>query len=104
MKSSLEIRPMYRWTDRRIEACVFVCFLALVMARELDLRLNKGIECDDERITSERTSEYLSALKAVKVEIEGGAFIARTEINKEASGILRTLGIREPHRIVLVCE
>ncbi|MGC8894611.1 MAG: IS1634 family transposase, partial [candidate division WOR-3 bacterium] len=104
LKSSLEIRPMYHWTDRRIEAHVFVCFLALVMARELELRLNKGIESDDERITAEKAIEALGSLKAVKVEIEGGAFIARTEINKEVSAILRTLGIREPHRIVRVCE
>ena len=44
LKSSLEVRPIYHWTDRRIEAHVFVCFLGLVMARELEMRLNRGSE------------------------------------------------------------
>jgi len=41
LKSSLELRPMYHWTERRIRAHVFICVLALQIERYLHAHLRE---------------------------------------------------------------
>ena len=100
LKSSLEVRPVYHWTDRRIEAHVFVCFLALVMARELELRLNMGGEPDDKRITAERALRVMRRVKAVKIELGNKPLIIRTELSPAFREILSKLGIQPPPKVI----
>ncbi|MGO9016920.1 MAG: transposase [Syntrophobacteraceae bacterium] len=40
LKSSLDIRPMFHRTDRRIEAHIFMCVMALQLHRFMRSRLN----------------------------------------------------------------
>ena len=40
LKSSLDVKPMYHWTERRIRGHIFICFLGLVL--ELGLRKKLG--------------------------------------------------------------
>ncbi len=100
LKSSLELRPIYHWTDRRIEAHAFVCFLALLIARELELRLNRDNPPEDKRISSERAMRVLGRLRATKIELEGKSVILRTDLSPEAEEILKTLRIQPPPRII----
>ena len=96
LKSSLELRPTYHW----IEAHAFVCFLALLIARELELRLNRDTLPEDKRISSERAMRVLGRVRASKLEFEGKTVILRTELNPEAEEILKTLHIQPPPRII----
>jgi len=41
LKSSLDIRPMHHWVDRRIEAHIFICVLALQIQRVMRQRLRR---------------------------------------------------------------
>ena len=45
MKSTLEVRPVFHWSKKRIEGHFVVCFLAFLMERKMELLL-KGL--DDE--------------------------------------------------------
>jgi len=58
LKSTLEIRPVYFWTEKRIRAHVFICVLALQVHRYMRYRLSKT------DLSVERALERLQTLKA----------------------------------------
>jgi len=41
MKSNLEVRPIFHWTEKRIRGHFVLCFLAFLLERELEFRLIK---------------------------------------------------------------
>jgi len=57
LKSTLQIRPMYHWTEQRIRAHVFVCVLALQRQRYMRYQLSKT------NLSVERALERLQTLK-----------------------------------------
>jgi transposase len=66
LKSTLEIRPMYHWTEQRIRTHVFICVLALQMQRYMRCRLsNSGLSV-------ERAMLRLQTLKAGTLETPVG--------------------------------
>ena len=66
LKSTLEIRPMFHWTEQRIRAHVFICVLALQMQRYMRCRLsNSGLSV-------ERAMLRLQTLKAGTLETPAG--------------------------------
>jgi transposase len=57
LKSSLEIRPIYHWTDRRIQAHVFICVVALQIGRGNEaLVTRQWLECrnGDAKVISDK--------------------------------------------------
>src|SRR5689334_3084555 len=62
-QTGLEVRPMFHWTARRIEAHVKLCVLALQMQRAAEIRCG---------LPWARIAHQLGALKAVG-GAEGGA-------------------------------
>ncbi|MEW6442735.1 MAG: IS1634 family transposase [bacterium] len=58
LKSSLEIRPVYHWTEKRIRAHVFICVLALQVHRYMRKRLQGS------NLSVERSIQRLRTLKA----------------------------------------
>jgi len=67
LKSSLDIRPMYHWVDRRIEAHIFMCVLALQLQRVMRHRLRTA-KID---LSPERVLEKLSFHRTVEAVING---------------------------------
>jgi transposase len=62
LKSSLDIRPMYDRTDRRVEAHIFMCVMALQLHGFMRNRLHatrivKSPECVLEKLSFQRTAE-----------------------------------------------
>jgi transposase len=66
LKSTLEIRPMYHWTEKRIRAHVFICVMALQMQRYMRHRL-----CESD-LSVERAIQRLQTLKAGTLETPAG--------------------------------
>jgi transposase len=66
LKSTLEIRPMYHWTEQRIRAHVFICVLALQMQRYMRSRLSAS------PLSVERALQRLQTLKAGTLETPTG--------------------------------
>ena len=58
LKSSLELRPMHHWTEKRIRAHVFLCVLALQIQRYMRCRLAES------ELSPERVIQRLKTLKA----------------------------------------
>jgi transposase len=67
LKSSLDIRPVYHWVDRRIAAHIFMCVMALQLQRVMRHRLRTAkIDTSPERVL-----EKLSFQRTVEANING---------------------------------
>jgi transposase len=71
LKSSLDVKPMYHWTERRIRGHIFICFLALVL--ELGLRKKLG------KVSYSIVMSDLKKLHAVLNRIKDKEIIKTTE-------------------------
>jgi transposase len=94
-QTGLEVRPMFHWTPRRIEAHVKLCVLALQMQRAAE------ITC---AMPWAQIAHALSALKAVRYQTEGRGIVQRTKISPSVSEILKKLGISIPKRLLAIEE
>jgi len=80
LKSSLKIRPVYPWTQRRIRAHVFLCLLALQVHRFMRTKLARSA------LSVERSLERLKTVKAgtLRVQAQQVPYLtALTETHKE---------------------
>jgi transposase len=66
LKSTLEIRPMYHWTEKRIRAHVFLCVIALQIQRYMRSRLSQS------HLSVERAIQRLQTLKAGTLQTPSG--------------------------------
>ena len=94
-QTGLELRPMFHWSPRRIEAHVKLCILALQMQRAAEIRCAQPWA---------RIAHELAALKAVRYRSQGRAIVQRTKIPESLGEILKTLGISTPKKIISVAE
>lgn len=94
-QTGLQVRPMFHWTPRRIEAHVKLCVLALQIQRAAEIRC---------QLPWARIAHTLGALKAVRYRCEGRAIVQRTKISAELSATLKTLGISAPKQLLAVEE
>jgi hypothetical protein len=95
LKSSLDVRPIYHWTERRVRGHVMVCFLALV----LDWLLQRKLR--DAGFTTPTTQVWrdLERVQAVRIDLQDQALLARTELAGSAHEACRALGMAPPPRI-----
>lgn len=100
LKSTLDLRPIYHFKDRRVKAHVMVCFLALVLESAL-LRSLKQINSQVEYMYLIRD---LKQLKAVELTLEGTRYLCRTELPGNAYEAFRALGIRPPSQVVVIAQ
>jgi transposase len=94
-QTGLEVRPMFHWTPRRIEAHVKLCVLALQMQRCAEIRTG---------LPWARVAHVLAALKAVRYRSESRTIVQRTKIGAELTGLLKKLGISAPKQLMAVTE
>ena len=80
-QTGLEVRPMFHWTPRRIEAHVKLCVLALQVQRAAEIRC---------QLPWARIAHVLSELKAVRYRCESRGIVQRTKITAELSAMLKT--------------
>jgi len=95
MKSTLEARPIFHWTERRIKGHFAVCFLAFLLERTLECKLREaGVDASPQAI-----QEALNSLNFTKVEIEGQRFLIKTQSSDLSKKILRLMHIAPPKNI-----
>ena len=92
MKSGLDTRPVFHRLDRTIRGHVFCSFLAILLRRELERRLNeKGFNFEWNDIL-----EDLAALEEVTAEVSGKQVIFRSEMKGCAGKVLQAAGVAAP--------
>jgi hypothetical protein len=93
--TGLEVRPMFHWTPRRIEAHVKLCVLALQMQRAAEIRC---------ALPWSRIGHELGALKAVRYHTGERVIVQRTKIADSLGGILKKLGVSTPKQILSIAD
>jgi transposase len=91
LKTTLELRPNYHSKDERIRCHIFLCFLALVMARIVETKTKK---------TWAHVRREMSRMFYGKFIHENKTIAQLTELTPEQKSILASLDIKEPSTIV----
>ncbi len=97
LKSILETRPIYHKLDETIRGHVFCSFLALVLRKELDRRLDKAGHCFEWA----DVKQDLKALQETVIEDNGNALSVRSECLGTCGRVFQAVGVAIPPTI---CE
>lgn len=96
LKDFLKIRPIFHYTDSRVRAHVFVCILAYLLEQLITLELKRA----SKTISARRALFLLSQLKSIECKANGRSLIVTNQIDPEIEGLLDTLGVRKPEKIL----
>jgi transposase len=90
LKDVIEMRPIHHQTRPRVEAHIFVAFLAFLLDRALEKRLKSvGLDC-----SSKEAWQMLKTVRVVEIDLGGGERKQSvTRGSSRAGRILKTLGI-----------
>jgi transposase len=91
-KSLLETRPIYHQVDDTIRGHVFCSFLALVLRKELEMRLEK----QGDKLEWADIKRDLRALQEVEVEMQGKKLYLRTDLRGVCHQVLQAAGVAAP--------
>ena len=99
IKSFIEIRPIYVWTEAHVKAHYTLCVLAHLINRTLTLRLhtNKGGDLTHHIVSHERLYQELSACQVDCIEVENVQLSTNnmTRPTREQQELLERIGL--PH-------
>lgn len=96
LKTPLELRPIYHWSESRVRGHVMVCVLAFIMRQHLRLKL-KGMGWEG---SFSGLLEALGRVRATELEDRAGhKYRFRDEIPAEAMPAFRALGMAPPKRV-----
>lgn len=95
MKSILDTRPIFHKRDETIRGHVFCSFLALVLRKELDCRLEKAGHCFEWA----DIKQDIKALQEITIEDNGKNLAVRTECIGSCGKVFQAVGIAMPPTI-----
>jgi len=90
MKTTLDLRPVYHRKDERIEAHVFLCFLALMLVRIAERKTN---------LTWDQIRTQMDRLHLIEYFSKDGRVLQTTEPTREQLNIFKSLKISPPKRM-----
>jgi transposase len=96
IKGTLETRPMFHWTDKRIEGHMMICFLAYYLEAYVTQQLRKQ-KAD---FTAPTAFEALNQVRAIPVQVRNQTVWVRTKIEGTAAKTYQHLKIRIPGEIL----
>jgi len=90
MKTTMEVRPIFHWTENRIKGHFVICFLSFLLERALELKLKeKNIEFSPERI-----KEALNSMNFAEVLYQNEKYLLKTNALELSRKILNALSIK----------
>jgi transposase len=92
MKSILDTRPIYRQRDETIRGHVFCSFLALVLRKQLDRRLEKAGHCFEWA----DIKQDLKGLQEIVIEDNGKRLAIRSECKGSCGRLFQSVGVAIP--------
>jgi transposase len=101
VKTLLKLRPIFHWRGSRVEAHVFIVFLAFLLAKVMEAKLRAaGLD-----LSITHALDQLGQLKAVEHTWENEAIVVQsTRPEPLTAGILDALGIRLSDPVVRVSK
>lgn len=92
MKTLLETRPIYHQSDNAIRGHVFCSFLALLLIKTLNMRLEeRGLKFEWNDILRD-----LDSLEEIEIEKEDKRFLLRSDLKGCCGDIFRAVGVAVP--------
>ena len=88
LKSSLQLRPVYHWTEQRIRAHIFICVIALQMERWMRNQLHP--------ISVPKALHALRQIKVGELCLGEKTMLTPTALTQEQKEILKNLGVSQP--------
>ena len=85
LKSTLLLRPVYHWTERRIRAHIFICVLALQIERWMRAKLKT--------ISVPKAVQSLQRIKVGELDLDGKRSLVVTRPTEEQKEWLVSLGV-----------
>lgn len=95
VKAVLETRPVYYQKDENIRGHVFCSFLALVLRKELDRRLQQAGHCFEWA----DIKQDLKALQEVEIQDNGKSLALRTQCLVTCGKLFQAVGVAIPPTI-----
>jgi transposase len=96
LKSLVKLRPIYHWSQRRVEAHVFICVLAYLLAKVLEHRLGRaGVP-----MSAARALDTLASVQAVEHRWGEATVTQLTRPSPQAAQILQALRLSDLPRIL----
>lgn len=96
MKSTLDLRPIYHWTEPRIEGHIMLCFLSFYVLRALQ----RFVQDAGVNLSAERILDSLSEVVAFEIKTSDCEYWIRSEISGDANLVLRALKCKIPSLIL----
>lgn len=96
VKDFIKIRPIYHRNDDRVKGHIFICFLAYLLEKLLEKKLEEhGLF-----LSARKSLQLLASIKVVISELAGQRIKKVTSIVKEQEEILKALGTQKIPKIV----
>jgi len=95
VKSVLETRPVFHKCDETIRGHVFCSFLALVLRKELDRRLDQTERCFEWA----DIKQDLKSLQEIVIEDHGKSLVVRSECKGTCGRVFQSVGVAIPPTI-----
>lgn len=92
MKSTLEVRPIFHWTEDRIKGHFVACFLAFLLERTMEVELHSaGIVASTQDIR-----DVINAMQFTETECKGKKYLLSAPTSELGLKILTTLKLKLP--------
>jgi len=95
LKHTLEIRPVYHRREDRIRAHVLLCWLALLLVRVAEMRVEERL---GQRYTWDRIRAELDRMHLGHFRGPAGIVYQRTEMTTFQAHLFQAIGVEEPPR------
>lgn len=95
LKSLITIQPIFHFTERRIRAHIFVCFLSLIVKWHIFRVINPHSQEDGRRFLEE-----MEGLKAIEVDRSVSLYV-RTELTETLKRGMHAIGMTQPAKILM---
>lgn len=96
LKSTLSLRPMFHWSEKRIQGHIMMCFLSFYILRIFERGLReKGLD-----ISVKRALEEITEIRSIEVRDKNRIYTARTNIEGLKTKILRAFHSHIPKTIL----
>jgi transposase len=100
MKTTLEVRPVFHWTEPRIKGHFVICFLAFLLERTLESKLKRAHLA----ASPPQIREVLNSMNFAEVKIKQKRFLIKTKFESLGNKILRLLRIKPPQNVTPTSE
>lgn len=98
IKGPLRTRPMFHWTDQRIQAHVLICLLAYF----IEAVITRTLRQEKAGFTAGEMFRALNEVYAIPVQVRGARAWVRNELRGAAAEGYQALGIRPPERVLRI--